>query len=646
MTIVSSSQVKNKTEEVLIEQSNSFVNEMNYSISAFFEQFEKGLLQLASSYEILNFTAAPQEDEADEQIKNQSLNALNAQLSTVFDLYEATRSVYYAHPTDFVSMPLEDLGADFDPTTRDWYKNAIENPGEVVWSSPYADALNGDFIITASTTVEKNGQFNGVLAFDLELTTLTNHLAQSDVSHEGYPILLDSLGFAIVHPTLDGENVMELPYVAEMYDSGQHSGTIHFQHDGIDRMNIYSTLDKLDWKVGLIYDTKEINRTATELRKSMIIVTTITLILFFIILYVAIRRMMNPLRKLNGLMGNIADGDLTVRADIETNDEIGQLSASFNQMVENTNNIIRVVTSSSENVRASAESLSAVSEETNASSQEVAHAVAEIATGAAKSAEDAEIVTEQSDELGNEIQEITAQAETMTTIATQAETMNVTGQNQMNELKSSFTESEETLETMARVIGALEEKVGAIGMVMNTITEISAQTNLLALNASIEAARAGEHGQGFAVVAEEVRTLAEQSAQATDQVRLTIEELQTESQLVSTQLENTRHNFQSQGLVVNETEVTFTDISRLMTTMQQEIAAVTEEIIVIDRLKVVVAETIQTMSATSQETAAACEEVSASTDEQVRAIHSVTDAAEQLTELSEELTNAVNQFKI
>lgn len=640
MTVISSLQVKKKTEDVLIDQSNAFVTEMSDAISLFFDQFEKGLTQLANSHEVLTFTA---EDEVDAPAL---LDALNDQFAQALELYDGASTVFYAHPTQYVNLPFTAHGDDFDPTKRPWYENALEKDGEVAWSNPYIDAATGNLTITSSIVVKKDGQFNGVLAFDIELDTLTDHLAQSQVVHEGYPILIDNLGYGIVHPTLLGENLMDYPYVAEMFEKDELDGVIRYDHEGTKRLNVYSTLEKLNWKVGLVYNEKNVNQTAIDLRNMMILVTIITLILFFVILYIVIRHMMNPLEKLNGLMNQIADGDLTVHANVESNDEIGQLSNNFNRMVRSVNGIIRVVTNSANDVQTSSESLSAVSEETSASSEEVAHAVNEIAEGAAKSAEDAEIVTEQSDGLGDEIQEITRQAETMTAIATQADTMNTNGQKQMHALKSSFVESEETLETMAQVIGTLGEKVSAIDTVMDTITDISSQTNLLALNASIEAARAGEHGQGFAVVAEEVRKLAEQSATATDEVRLTVEELQAESKLVADQLESTRQNFQNQGDVVNETELTFADISNLMTTMQQKIDEVTDKIATTNQLRSVVEETIETMAATSQETAAAAEEVSASNEEQVRAIQSVTDAAEQLTELSDELTEAVQRFTV
>lgn len=644
MTTLSSLQVKKKTEESLINHSTLMVDGMGSSIVNFLGQYEKGLLQMTNAPTITDFVT--EDATTNKEMANQALAIAKSEFGDFLDIYEDVSAIYFSTKDNYsVMLPYFELEDSYDARTRPWYENAVANPDIANTTSPYIDNGTGEFVITMSKAIQKNGEIVGVVGIDIFLTTLTDSLTKSELGYEGYPIILDSEGVAIVHPTENGKSMMNEPFVKDMFENGTNKGAIHY-NDGDGKVAVFTTIPELNWKISAIYDNKVINKTVDDLRRSMITIALMTLVLFFIVLYIMISRMIKPLGQLKVLMGSVSDGDLTVRSEINSKDEIGALGDSFNGMIENMNSIITVVNGSASNVRISSESLSAVAEETSASSEEVAHAVNEIAHGASRSAEDAEIVTERANLLGEQINEITVKAAVMTDIATKAGEMNTNGQGQMAQLNKSFLTWESNLQSMAQVIGTLEGKVGAIGSVMETITVISAQTNLLALNASIEAARAGEHGKGFAVVANEVRKLAEQSARATEEVKVTIQELQTESRLVTTQMYETRENFKNQGSVVHDTEVTFNEISTLMADMQDSIDSVYEEIKKVDAHKDDVADTIQTMAATSEETAAACQEVSASTEEQLRAIRSVSSAAETLTELSEELSNAVNRFKV
>lgn len=628
--------IKIRSVERVISSSEGTTDQMSDSVENFLSQYSKGLTFLTDSKEIADYTTTKESAPAEAQLQEQLEIFLNA--------YDDAVAVYFSAPSKHtVQFPKGDT-TSFDPTKRPWYQLAAASPGKIQWTPPYPDEATGNLMTTASLAVETNGTIAGVAAVDLELTAISKMLNETDIPYDGQPILFDKEGTALSHPKKTGENLMNLSYVKDMYDYEQ--GDLAYKENGKDMVSIFHTLPEFGWKVGTVFEKDNLMGMAKQLRTSILIISAIVLVFVAVVLYFLIGRMLKPIARLRALMDEVAEGDLTVQSDIQTKDEIGQLSNNFNQMISNMHGIISVVNQSAEHVRSNSESLSAVAEETNASSSEVAHAVNEIALGASKSAEDAETVTERSDELGRQINGITERADSMTEIAERTGTMNTNGQTQMAQLQETFQTSGMNLKSMNEAIFTLSEKVKEIGGVMDTITDISSQTNLLALNASIEAARAGEHGKGFAVVAEEVRKLAEQSAQATTDVQTTVQQLQDESRLVTEQMEETITTFYNQGMVVKDTETTFGQLSTLMEDMQASINSISSEIQTVSEHKDDVASTIQTMAATSQETAAACEEVSASTEEQLRAIQSVTDAAETLTNLSEELSQAIARFNV
>ena len=366
--------------------------------------------------------------------------------------------------------------------------------------------------------------------------------------------------------------------------------------------NSHGDSPKLDWKVGDVRGGIEVIVPVDDVDASMAAATMYVLIfavvgiavIVFGIFWFIRRSVVQPVEIIKTAAIRFADGDLSTHADYQSDDELGQLARAFNRMSDNLRDMLQKVTNSADQLEGASGKMLQATETTRA----------DMNTQQAETNQVATAVTEMS----ATVQEVASNAVLAADAAAQANRSALDGQQVMAENMAATSALAGEISQAADVVQTLSSDTDSIGVVLDVIRDIADQTNLLALNAAIEAARAGEHGRGFAVVADEVRTLASRTQQSTAEIQAMIQRLQTGATNAVSAME--------QGS--NRAAANVEQASKAAAALTEIVGAVT------------------TISDMNTQIASAAEEQSAVTEEITRNINNINDAAENALNNSQE----------
>ncbi|PKG24600.1 methyl-accepting chemotaxis protein [Niallia nealsonii] len=395
-----------------------------------------------------------------------------------------------------------------------------------------------------------------------------------------------------------------------------------------------------------------LDNTQKDLVSSNVTIFTISILLAvvgIVLFIIFIRSRFKPLEAINQEAQKITNGDLRVK-DIEVSshkkDEISAIAISFNTMAANLKDVINRVSLDSQQVVASAEELTASADSLNSASEHISNTMQEVAAGTDSQVKEVEETNRTVQGMQQYVKQIFVNSNIVSEKANETSGKAKMGNeamktvvNQMNTINHTFLET-------SKLIGELGKHSNEIGAISKVINDIADQTNLLALNAAIEAARAGEQGKGFAVVADEVRKLAEQSSQSANQITNLIQKIQSETGNAVNSMKTATVDVENGIKLVHQTGSTFEDIKGSIDEVSGQITEVSISVEQLTQGMEQMAAVMNLVKKVAEQTDFGTQNVSAATEEQLASMQEIFASAASLTKMAEDLMMLIGRFKV
>lgn len=571
------------------------------------------------------------------------LDALDAFFVKVFEQIGSDYDLMYV--ADAEGNPISDStggtlrAKKLSVADRDYFISA--KAGNISIGKPVLSKASGKpTFVVAIPLKTASGRFAGIFGSVIKLDALSERITRIKVGKTGYPFMIENTGLIIAHPNREHILKLDISKLEGMESisglmTAQKSGVEHYRFKGIDKIAGFAPVTATGWSIAVTQDEPEFMGPVHAIRNIVLMAGVVFLVITLMGVLFFVRGIMAQLgqdpAEIAKVASSIAKGDLTVQFSTGGKPITG-VYADMKEMTENLTHMFKDIATGVQTLTSSSTELSTISRQ--------------MATGARQTSEKSSNVASAAEEMTTSMNSVAAATEQTTTniqmIVSAAEEMSATiNEIAKNTAKGSRTTSEavKKAEEVSIKVNALGKAALEISKVTETITDISAQTNLLALNATIEAARAGEAGKGFAVVAGEIKALAQQTAQATNEIGSRINDVQTTTQ-------ESVFAIKSIVDIINEINTIVTSVAAAI----EEQSATTQEISTnVGQAGSGVREVNQNVNQTSVvagEVAKDIHMVSQAADEMNTGSLQVNSSAEELSKLAENLNEMVGRFKL
>ena len=414
--------------------------------------------------------------------------ALAGGFTTVYVGY-ASKTAKFSDPTG--------VPADYDPTLRPWYQQAVSADGPVV-TAPYVDAGTGKLVVTFAVPVKEQGALKAVVAGDVAMDSVVANVRGIHPTPASSGLLLDSNGTVIAgsDPALTLKPFTETIKGTD-FATLKSGNLVDGTFNGREKMFLATAVPGTHWLLVVALDNGDATAGMRSLLKASALSLAILALLSGALMHLLIARLLKRLSGIRDAMNNIANGtnDLSQRLPDKGGDEVAQIAQAFNAFSDKLSVVMVQLRDASASVKNAAHEIAAGNQDLSGRTEQAASSLRETASA---------------------VEEITASV-------TQSNESAAEANEQASKASAAASRGGDVVAQAISTMQSIELASAKIGDITSVIDGIAFQTNILALNASVEAARAGEQGRGFAVVAGEVRNLASRSAQAAKEIKSLID---------------------------------------------------------------------------------------------------------------------------
>lgn len=537
---------------------------------------------------------------------------------------------------------------------RDYFWRAMK--GETVVSDPLVSKSTGRPVIVVAMPVKSNGQITGIMMGSIDINDLANRVLAIKVGQTGNAFVTQGDGLLIIHA--DNELAMKAnPLKDANVDAGmkQVVGRMAQAETGLARATIYgkenyvafAPVPGMEWSLAVTVPVEEVTGAVSALTAITMATIAVVLLIASLLIVGYARHIARPIIGLEAAASRIAGGDISLtKLGIVSNDELGRLGQAFEKMTENLQLLIRKINAATDHVATSTEELTASAEQSSQAASQVAVAIGDVATGAERQLKAVDETGAIVGQMSAGAKHIAAQVDTVAETSTKSMAAAQEGSKVVDKTITQMGNIADIVARSSQVVTRLGERSTEIGQIVNSIASIAGQTNLLALNAAIEAARAGEQGRGFAVVADEVRKLAEESQEAAKQIAGLVASIQQDTGSAVLAMTEGSQEVDLGISVVNEAGQAFREIFRSFNEVTEEIQEIAAAAQQMTKSSQQVVAAVNEISVICKQTASQAQTVSTATEEQSATMVEVASSSQALASMAEDLNVAVNKFKV